>query len=120
MSEHPESRPESGPSGGERRQAEAGTAPGLRWLYGELPGLVEARVLDDATALRLRQHYGELQPPRSSQRVLLGLFGLLGTLLIGGGIILLLAYNWEGMSRPIIWIGSERSETHCLMMTNCW
>ena len=70
-----------------------------RWLHAELPRLLEAGVLDAATADRLRAHYG---PPDEAPRARLALtlFGVLGSLLVGSGIILLFAHNWDELSRP--------------------
>ena len=72
----------------------------IRWLYGELPGLVERGVLAPDTAKALREHYGPL-PESNARRVLFVVFGVLGALLIGCGIVLLLAHNWEDLSRPL-------------------
>jgi hypothetical protein len=66
-----------------------------RWLEGELPRLVEAGVLDDAAAARLRAHYRSGAPARAA----VPLFAVLGASLVGLGIILLLAHNWESLSR---------------------
>ena len=72
----------------------------IQWLYGELPTLVTEGVLSADTAERLRQHYGDIdtQPQRA-----LGLLicGVLGAILIGAGIILLFAHNWDQLSRPV-------------------
>jgi len=72
----------------------------IQWLYGELPILVTEGVLSADTAERLRQRYGDLdtQPRRA-----LGLLicGVLGAILIGAGIILLFAHNWDQLSRPV-------------------
>ncbi len=69
----------------------------LRWLLDELPGLVDAGILDAAAADRVRAHYGG--GARRSRLALL-VFGILGSLLVGSGIILLLAHNWQQLSRP--------------------
>lgn len=71
-----------------------------QWLSDELPLLVNAGVLPPETAERLRQYYGLRELPA---RRPLGLIvcGVLGSLLIGLGIILLLAHNWDFLSRPV-------------------
>ncbi len=76
------------------------TARHIHWLYDRLPGLIEAGVLDESTALRLREHFGE--PAESPARpVAIVLFSVLGATLVGGGVILLLAHNWPELSRPV-------------------
>lgn len=67
------------------------------WLLHELPGLVERGVLDAAAAERLRAHYaGAAAQPGFWGRVL---FPVLGAVLIGLGIVLLVAHNWDQLSR---------------------
>jgi|LGOV01.1.fsa_nt_gb uncharacterized membrane protein len=72
---------------------------GIAWLYRELPELVRSRVLDEEVAERLRDHYG---PAPEQRRRSLGLVicAALGAMLVGLGIILLLAHNWAELSRP--------------------
>jgi hypothetical protein len=72
----------------------------IRWLYDQLPGLVQAGVLSADGAERLRGHYGNA-PLRSGRTIALTIFSALGAALIGSGIILLLAHNWEGLARPV-------------------
>ena len=69
----------------------------IRWLLGELPTLVNGGVLDGAAAERLRRHY-EASAGKSRNWALVT-FGLLGGTLVGLGVILLLAHNWENLSR---------------------
>ena len=72
----------------------------IRWLYEQLPGLVQAGVLTADGAERLRGHYGNV-PLRSGRTIALTIFSALGATLIGAGTILLLAHNWEALSRPV-------------------
>lgn len=68
------------------------------WLLTELPTLVSEGVVDTTTAERLRQRYAtEGQSGRSWGVVVCG---VLGALLIGLGVIMLLAHNWKDLSRP--------------------
>jgi uncharacterized membrane protein len=69
-------------------------------LYGELPRLVAQGVLTPEAAEALRRHYG---PPDSfTARARWGqiLLACFGALLVGGGIILILAHNWDVLGRP--------------------
>lgn len=69
----------------------------LQWLYQQLPELVSKDILTKDAAEKLRQYYGEV---KSAQKwFILIICGVLGSLLIGLGIILLLAHNWEQFSR---------------------
>ncbi len=69
-----------------------------RWLLAELPDLVVRGVVDEETAERLRTHYAGAAEG-NGRRVILAVCAVFGALLIGGGIILLLAHNWEFLSR---------------------
>ncbi len=69
-----------------------------RWLLAELPGLEARGVIDGETAERLRLHY-ESSAEGVGRRLVLAVCGVFGALLIGGGVILLLAHNWEHLSR---------------------
>jgi uncharacterized membrane protein len=72
----------------------------IRWLYRELPDLVTQEVISTQSAQRLREHYGE-PGARQGTRLIIAAFGVLGAVLVGSGIILLLAHNWESLSRPL-------------------
>jgi uncharacterized membrane protein len=71
----------------------------IRWLYNELPKLVGAGILSADEAERLRVHYGEVAESPKGRLALL-VFGVLGSLLVGAGVILLFAHNWEQLTRP--------------------
>src|SRR6185369_15508307 len=73
---------------------------GIRWLLAELPELVTSGVLSRETADALRQHYSS-QPPGEPRRIGFILSAILGSLLIGAGVILLVAHNWDFLSRPV-------------------
>jgi hypothetical protein len=72
-----------------------------RWLLGELPGLVAGGVIDQAAAERLRQHFETRVREEGGPRVAVVVFGALGAALVGGGIVLLLAHNWDELSRTV-------------------
>ncbi len=67
-----------------------------RWLEHELPSLVEAGVVPAEVAERIRAHYSESRRLSAAP-----LFAVLGSGLIGLGVVLLLAANWEELSRPL-------------------
>jgi len=73
----------------------------LRWLTDELDEWASRGFIDEQQARVIRDYYQ--QERLESSRA--GYFGnlavvLLATLLIGGGIVLLVAYNWDALSRP--------------------
>ncbi len=70
----------------------------LAWLYEQLPTLVSQGVLDEAAAKRLREHFGEARSTERRSLWAFVLFGILGAVLIGSGLILLIGHNWETMS----------------------
>ena len=70
------------------------------WLETELPGLVTVGIVPAEVAEKIRQHYATL-PERGNRNWALLIFGLLGAVLIGAGIILLVAHNWDDLSRPV-------------------
>lgn len=71
----------------------------VQWLYDELPKLVAADVLQEADTGRIRAHYGAVKTV-SPARIALTLCSIFGAMLIGAGIILVLAYNWDALGRP--------------------
>ena len=73
---------------------------GIQWLYEELPALISAGVLSTETATRLQQYYGTVHVRQRRGLVLL-ICSILGAILIGLGIILLFAHNWQALSRPV-------------------
>jgi len=70
----------------------------IRWLYEELPSLVENGVLGQAQADALKEHYGSVVKI-GGRNVALVVFSIIGSLLIGTGIILLFAHNWSQLTR---------------------
>lgn len=72
----------------------------VQWFYQELPDLVSKGILQQEAADKLRNHYEKIKSADKNWFVLI-LCGVLGALLIGLGIILLLAHNWEELSRPM-------------------
>lgn len=73
----------------------------LPWLYKELPELTAQGVVDGETAQRLRSHYGQPEPMMSRATLLMVLVSILGAVLAGGGVIMLIAHNWDELPRNI-------------------
>lgn len=71
----------------------------VRWLYSELPGLVDRGLLEDKHAAALRQHYGKVDAA-GGKNLSLVVFSIIGSLLIGAGVITLFAHNWSELTRP--------------------
>ena len=72
----------------------------LQWLHAELPGLVRDGIVPADVAEKLQQHYGP-SPVHGGKKLALLIFGILGAALIGSGVILLVAHNWDDWSRPV-------------------
>ncbi|MCX5697414.1 MAG: DUF2157 domain-containing protein [Candidatus Omnitrophica bacterium] len=70
----------------------------IKWLYQEIPELVAKGILTQEAAGKIREYYGEIKTT-GKRSITLIICGTAGALLIGLGIILLLAYNWEQFSR---------------------
>lgn len=63
----------------------------------ELPGLVSAGIIDVETSDRIREFY-QKRDAQSPNRLVL-VFGILGAVLMGLGVILIVAHNWDELSR---------------------
>ncbi|RBP48859.1 DUF2157 domain-containing protein [Arenicella xantha] len=72
-----------------------------KWLKDELPALVDDAVLDQDNAQRLRNHYqlDSLAEASRSVSLITIILAAFGGLLVGGGIILIFAHNWEHFGR---------------------
>ena len=66
-------------------------------LLKELPELVNENVISQDIAEKIESYYQSKQD--SSPNRLFAVFGVLGSLLVGLGIILVLAHNWDDFSR---------------------
>ncbi len=65
-------------------------------ILNELPALVKANVITEETAKKIKEHY--TKNGDESQSKLFMIFGILGAILSGLGIILILAHNWDDLS----------------------
>lgn len=66
-------------------------------LVNDLAELVKAGVISPETAANIRNYYGE-KGGQANNRLLV-VFGIIGAVLVGLGIILVLAHNWDEYSR---------------------
>ncbi|MDQ8204440.1 DUF2157 domain-containing protein [Pelagicoccus sp. SDUM812003] len=72
------------------------------WLHKEIPKWQRAGIIDPATAERLRASYPLEDPERNAQSTLLiRSLATVGSLLIGLGIILIFAYNWDHIAKTV-------------------
>ncbi len=63
----------------------------------EIPELVEAGIISQETADKINDYY-LLKSSQSPNRMFL-VFGILGAILIGLGVMLIIAHNWDNLSR---------------------
>lgn len=68
----------------------------VRWLRGQLPELVAAGVISSDNAGAIERHYGPVESRSNFGFVILA---TVGAALVGAGIILLIAHNWDDLSR---------------------
>lgn len=72
---------------------------GAKWLRGELPALVASGTISAETAQALERHYA--LEPEESRNLGFVILATVGSTLIATGIILLIAHNWDELSRPV-------------------
>nr|WP_173812885.1 DUF2157 domain-containing protein [Dendrosporobacter quercicolus]NSL48818.1 DUF2157 domain-containing protein [Dendrosporobacter quercicolus DSM 1736]SDM52509.1 Uncharacterized membrane protein [Dendrosporobacter quercicolus] len=72
----------------------------VKWLYQELPELVAKGVLTPSSAESLKKHYGPLEETSGARRALL-IFGVIGVILVGLGVMLILAHNWPQLTKGV-------------------
>lgn len=66
-------------------------------LLKALPELIDAGILSSEKASEIRQFYQQ-QSGKSGNRLII-VFGILGAILVGLGIILIIAHNWDDLSK---------------------
>lgn len=69
-------------------------------ILNELPELVDAGLINPETAEQIKRYYRQKEKSRPEGRINI-LFAILGTVLVGLGIILIVAHNWDDLSRPV-------------------
>ena len=65
----------------------------------EIPELLAAGVITEDTAAKIQDYYKHKANPLTNKLFIV--FGILGAILVGLGVILILAHNWDELSRPI-------------------
>ena len=60
--------------------------------------LLDNQIISDSVAERITDHYKRKTDDSGSSRML-GIFGVLGALLVGVGLMLIVAHNWDDLSR---------------------
>ena len=65
----------------------------------ELAELIDAKIIDDATASRIKEYYNTKTP--ASSNLLTTILTILGSLLAGLGIILIIAHNWDSLGETL-------------------
>lgn len=64
----------------------------------DISELLEAEVISPAVAEQIQQYYASTKKPNNWLFVV---FGILGSILVGLGIILIVAHNWDDLSRNV-------------------
>ncbi len=62
----------------------------------DLTELVDVGIISESTAENIRNYFLSKEKPQSNRLVIV--FGILGAILVGLGIILILAHNWDNLS----------------------
>lgn len=68
-------------------------------LKKDIQDLLNASVISEETAAKITDYY-EGRKSNSTSR-LLAIFGVIGGLLVGMGVVLIVAHNWDDLSRPM-------------------
>jgi len=68
----------------------------VRWLLGEIDRWTAEKIVTPAQAAQLRARYAPVAPPVSWGLIL---FFALGAVIVGLGVILLFAYNWDAIPK---------------------
>lgn len=68
-------------------------------VLNELDALLEEGVITQDEAGRIRSYYAQKPQPENNKLVIV--FGILGSLLVGMGLILIIAHNWDTMPKAL-------------------
>lgn len=69
-----------------------------RQILKDIPELLKAEVITEETAQRITAYYSS-HSNQSANRLFI-VFGILGALLVGMGIVLIIAHNWDSLPKP--------------------
>lgn len=72
----------------------------ISWLYSQLPTLVKKDIISERAAENIHDYYGEVAPEDKIKGVITA-FAVIGAVLIGLGIILIFAYNWNDLPKLV-------------------
>ncbi len=65
----------------------------------DLDELLQQRVITEDEANRIRDYYRQKPQPGNNRLVII--FGVLGSLLVGMGLVLIIAHNWDDLPKPV-------------------
>jgi uncharacterized membrane protein len=71
----------------------------LRWLRGQLPALVSSGVITAESAAALERHYDSAEEGETNFGFVV--LASVGAVLVGAGVVLLIAHNWDELSRTV-------------------
>jgi len=74
------------------------TPKNIQWLTGELPKLVQGNIITQDQQKSIVEYY--TQDAKNKPNIALIAFSIFGAILVAAGIILILAHNWQYLSRP--------------------
>jgi uncharacterized membrane protein len=72
----------------------------IQWLFEELSDWEAEGIVDQNQAQRIRARY-DANAASPDYDIAFIIASVLGTLLVGGGIVLIVAYNWEDLSQTM-------------------
>lgn len=65
----------------------------------DLDELLSHNVITNDEAARIRKYYNQKPQPANNRLIIV--FGILGSLLVGMGLVLIIAHNWDVLSKPV-------------------
>lgn len=68
-------------------------------VLNELDELLEAAVITEDEAGRIRNYYAQKPQPENNRQIII--FAILGSLLVGMGLILIIAHNWDALPKAM-------------------